>query len=95
MRLTQPLPTGFPTPAPLDGDAWWVETSDGRLCGLKAGGTAPVVNGLRMNYFCPDDTAIIGFPQEGRIWTARQVKAVQTPDLTAQETIIELRMVWR
>jgi hypothetical protein len=70
-------------------------TEDGRLCGFKAGGTAPVVNSLRMNYFCQDDTALIGFPQPGVIWTARQVPAVQTPDSTAIETVIELRTVWR
>ena len=95
MRLVEPLPALTVTPAPSDSHPWWVMTSDGRLCGFKAGGTAPVINGLRMNYFCPDDTALIGFPLPGAIWTARQVPAVQTPDFTSVETVVQLRIVWR
>jgi hypothetical protein len=96
MMLIEAIPEFAITPVSSpEGHAWWVMTRDGRLCGFKAGGTAPVVNGLRMNYFCPDDTALIGFPTPGKVWTARQVRAIQTRDLTATETVVELRVVWR
>lgn len=98
MRLTRPLPTVLPFPAGARVPPLWVETSDGRVCGYKFRGTSPVVNGLRLNYYCADDTGLIGHAQEGQIWTARQVKVgpdLLLPNATAQETIVELRTVWR
>lgn len=93
---------GAPTPVPPDPDAlarraWWVETADGRLCGFKTGGTAPVVNGERINFWCPDDAnGLLGLPTPGKVWTARQVPLEVVPAGTVvPETIVELRTVWR
>lgn len=99
MRLTRPLPTGIPGwPAPTRSYVIWVEKSDGNMCALKSCGTSLVINGDRLNYFCTDDTGLIGDPQEGRIGTARLVKGVQSLGAypgSQEETIVELRTVWR
>jgi DNA-binding CsgD family transcriptional regulator len=101
-----PVP-GAPTPVPpdpaeLSRRVWWVETADGRMCGFKAGGTAPVVNGERINFWCGDGigadpgTGLLGLPTPGKVWTARQVPLELVPAGTiVTETIVELRTVWR
>jgi hypothetical protein len=78
------------------GEAWWVETSDGRLCGFNPYGTAPVVNGERIDFWCEDGTGLLGLPEPGKVWTARQVPIPSgTQSRTAPETMVELRTVWR
>ena len=103
LELDEPLVEDAPPPtleARRPNQAWVVETSDGVICGFKAGGTAPGVNGERMNYFCDDGSALVGLPTAGRVWTAKQVEFPQQYSAVPAGTVVparvvELRTVWR
>ncbi len=92
-----------PVPAQLANQAaqaWWIQTADGSMCGFQPYGTAPVVNGQRMNFWCDNDTALLGLPTPGKVWTARRVPFPRdyvpvAPGTVVPETMVELRTIWR
>jgi hypothetical protein len=99
VRLEKPVAYATPPPQALEAmasQAWWVETEDGQMCGIKAHGTTAVINGKRVNYLCDDGAGLIGLPTPGKIWTARQVMPAMPKDATSVPvTIVQLRTVWR
>ncbi len=94
LKLAQPLPERRPAAAVIR--AWILELADGVTCGFLTGASTGV-GGERANYGCTDGWYILGDPQQGQVWTARQVRievTSQGPTLLDSATV-NVRTAWR
>jgi hypothetical protein len=91
LNLTQPLPS--PASAPAQIQPWFLQLADGTTCNFFTGATG-AVNGQRINYGCSDGRAIVGYPQQGTIWTANEVMLAPR-SLTVQTSVqVEIATAW-
>jgi len=77
--------------------AWLFELADGAICGLATGATG-VVDGKRVNYFCTDQSAVIGGLSAGPVWQAEQVVFDEESDIpfaAKEQKMVDIRTVWQ
>lgn len=95
LELTAPLPAETPAP-PDPASAWIVELEDGTFCEFSTGATF-LVNDMRANFACDDDSWLFGDLVPGTVWTALHATITGDPPDTKFETqeTASLRRVWR
>lgn len=94
LELTKPLPSGgFLGPGSIPSSSpWLVELEDGQVCGIMSG-TAPVVDGKRVNYSC----GLFGEFQKGEVWKTEQVSLQQENGqwTIKSKELVSIRRVWQ
>jgi hypothetical protein len=63
--ITELPPSTAPQPRP-----WAFETAEGSKCGLQRG-TVGQYRGELVPYGCQDGATVLGFPDDGTVWTVR------------------------
>jgi hypothetical protein len=77
--------------------AWLFELANGAACSLATGATG-AVDGKRVNYFCSDQSAIIGGLSAGPVWQAERVifdDEADSPFAVKTQEMIDIRTVWQ
>jgi hypothetical protein len=97
LNLTEPLPPpDITTDQSQPGQPWLFELASGAICTFSTGATA-VVDDKRLNYFCSDDSQILGELQPGDPWTAEKVVldiGDEGASIVESETL-EVTAIWR
>ena len=91
LKLTEPLPEPNIAEDKFgEGWAWLIELEDGITCRFITGATGGI-NNERINYYCSDDSFVIGDLEVGTIWKAKKVDNPQTKSIE----VVSIKKVWQ
>ena len=90
LKLTEPLPEDTATDYYGQGWGWLIQLEDGITCRFITGATGGI-NNERINYYCSDDSFVIGDLEVGTIWKAKKVDNPQTKSIE----VVSIKKVWQ